>query len=101
MEMNREERTNQEQETMEKTNHVTGDMLIGQIVTEHPESIEALFAVGMHCIGCGASLYESLNDASFVHGLDPKMVLDAVNDRIDAAAAEAETQKQEFAEAGM
>ncbi|WP_281697216.1 DUF1858 domain-containing protein [Acidaminococcus massiliensis] len=64
---------------METAKKITGEMLVGKICVEYPEAIPALQAVGMHCLGCPSSQMESLNDAAFVHGLDPQKVVDAVN----------------------
>lgn len=57
-------------------------MLVGDIVNAHPEVVETLFGIGMHCIGCPASQAESLADACMVHGLDPDMVTARVNEAI-------------------
>ena len=70
-------------------NKVTKDILVGELVSKHPETIETLVSNGMHCLGCPSSQAESLQDACFVHGLDADKVLDAVNDAIEAHAAEA------------
>lgn len=66
-------------------NNVTKDMLIGKICADHPEAIPALMSVGMHCLGCPSSQMETLQDAAFVHGLDPDTVVAAVNDAIAKA----------------
>ena len=58
---------------------VTKDMLIGEIVTRYPDSVEPLMQVGMHCLGCPASQAESLEEAATVHGLDPDLVCNYVN----------------------
>ncbi len=50
-------------------NKITEDMLVGDIVNAHPEVVETLVSVGMHCIGCPASQAESLADACMVHVL--------------------------------
>ena len=42
---------------------ISSDMLVGQIVNEHPELIDTLLEVGMHCLGCPSSQMESLEDA--------------------------------------
>ena len=34
---------------------ITKDMLIGTIVTKHPEVTDILTSLGMHCLGCPAS----------------------------------------------
>ena len=61
---------------------VTGETLIGEIVSKYPESIEILLSIGMHCLGCPASRSESLQDACAVHGIPAEQVIDAINERI-------------------
>ena len=61
---------------------VTGDMLIGRIVRDYPESVETLLSCGMHCLGCPSAQMESLEEACYVHGLDPKAVVELVNKKI-------------------
>lgn len=56
--------------------------VMGDLVAEHPEAVEVLAAIGMHCIGCASSAMETLGEACRVHGLDPKKVLAAVNMKI-------------------
>lgn len=56
--------------------------LVGEIVNQYPESVDILFEIGMHCLGCPASQAESLADACAVHGLDPAPVVEAINQRI-------------------
>ncbi|MCR4877499.1 MAG: DUF1858 domain-containing protein [Clostridiales bacterium] len=59
--------------------------LVGEIVRNHPEAVEVLLSIGMHCLGCPASQMESLEDACMVHGMDPAPVVEAINARIAAA----------------
>lgn len=67
---------------MEK-NYIDPKMLIGDIVTQYPESIEVLMEAGMHCLGCPASQAESLADACAVHGLDPDPIIEALNIKLN------------------
>ena len=62
--------------------YVTGETLIGEIVTQYPEAIEVLLSIGMHCLGCPASRAESLAEACEVHGLPADDVVDAINKKI-------------------
>lgn len=64
---------------------VTGKTLIGEIVMQHPEAVDVLLSIGMHCLGCPASQMESLEEACMVHGVDPAAVAEAINVRIAAA----------------
>ena len=61
---------------------VTGETLIGEIVTQYPEAIEILLSIGMHCLGCPASRNESLEEACMVHGIPAEQVIDAINAKI-------------------
>ena len=62
--------------------YVTGETLIGEIVITHPEAVEILFSIGMHCLGCPASRAESLEEACAVHGIPVQQVVDAINQKI-------------------
>ena len=61
---------------------VTGETLVGEIVTQYPEAVEILLSIGMHCLGCPASRAESLQDACAVHGIPAEQVIEAINNRI-------------------
>ncbi len=63
-------------------NKINEKMLVGDILSAHPEVISTLLEVGMHCIGCPASQGESLEAACMVHGLDPQMVTEKVNEAL-------------------
>ncbi|WIV12301.1 DUF1858 domain-containing protein [Proteiniborus sp. MB09-C3] len=58
---------------------ITKDMLIGEILKEKPESVEALLRFGMGCIGCPSSQMESLEQAAMVHGIDLEKLLAELN----------------------
>ena len=61
---------------------VTGETLVGEVVTRYPETVEILISIGMHCLGCPHSRAESLNEACAVHAIDPAEVIEAINNRI-------------------
>ena len=62
--------------------YVTGETLIGEIVTQYPEAVEILLSIGMHCLGCPHSRAESLEEACMVHGIPADQVIEAINNRI-------------------
>ncbi len=63
---------------------ITKDMIIGDVINEHPELVRAFFANGMMCIGCPASQGESIEQASMVHGIDTDQLVNALNEALDA-----------------
>lgn len=58
---------------------ITRDMLIGDIIQAKPEAINTLLMAGMGCIACPSSLYETLEEACMVHGMDPEYLLEELN----------------------
>ncbi len=58
---------------------ITRDMLIGELLSEKPESVETLLRFGMGCVGCPSSQMESLEQAAMVHGLDLEKLLEELN----------------------
>ena len=60
-------------------NKVTKDMLIGEVVSKYPETIEILMGAGMHCLGCPSSQMESLAEAAMVHGIDVNELISRLN----------------------
>ena len=63
---------------------VTAKTLIGEIVNKHPEAVDILLSIGMHCLGCPASQMESLEEACAVHGIPADKVIEAINAKIAA-----------------
>ena len=62
---------------------VTKDMIIGDLLEAYPETAELLMQCGMGCISCPASLMESLEEASMVHGLKPDEVVEYLNEEME------------------
>lgn len=58
---------------------ITRDMIIGDIIQAKPEAINILMMSGMGCIACPTSLYETLEEACMVHGMDPEYMLEQLN----------------------
>ena len=61
---------------------VTGDDFVSEIVNLYPEAAEYLASLGMHCLGCASSQFETLWDACRVHGLKAGAVILELNRRI-------------------
>ena len=48
---------------------VTKDMIIAELITIDRGIIAILMNAGMHCVGCPSAQGETLEEASFVHGI--------------------------------
>lgn len=62
---------------------ITSDMIVGDILSLHPEAAELLMQCGMSCISCPASLMESLADACMVHALNGDEVTEYLNESLE------------------
>jgi len=54
---------------------ITKDMLIAQLAEEYPVLVDVLIEdYGFHCVGCGMSGMESLEQGAMVHGMTNKEI---------------------------
>lgn len=58
------------------------DMIVGDIVQTYPSLVPVMMNCGLHCIGCGVSTMETLEEACMTHGLDVYDILDILNDQL-------------------
>ncbi len=62
---------------------VTKDTLIGEILFENADAAAPyFFEMGMHCLGCPASMGETVEEACMVHGTDPDELIAALNEAL-------------------
>ena len=55
-------------------------MLIGELIQMDELVAPMLMRAGMHCLGCPASLGESLEEACMVHGIDCDELVAGMNE---------------------
>jgi iron-sulfur cluster assembly accessory protein len=53
---------------------ITKDMTIGDVVQRWPQLAETLMANGVHCVGCGARFFETLETGFRGHGMSDEQV---------------------------
>lgn len=58
---------------------VNKEMIICDLIQIDEAIVPILMASGMHCVGCPSAQGESLEEACFVHGIDPDEVVDQIN----------------------
>ncbi len=72
---------------------VSKDITIGELLSLDMGCAPILMSAGMHCIGCPASQMETIEEAAFVHGLDPDELLEELNAYLDGAKPEDDEEK--------
>ena len=61
-------------------NTVDKTMSIGDVLNIHRGTARILMEFGMHCLGCPASIAESLEDACAVHGTNVDELVHQLNE---------------------
>ena len=59
---------------------ITKQTTMGEMIEYDRGIAVVLMESGMHCVGCPASIGESLEEACMVHGLDADEVLAKINE---------------------
>lgn len=62
---------------------VTKDMIISDLAMEDAGIVDILMDAGMHCLFCSAAFYESLEEASMVHGIDADDLVAQINEYLE------------------
>jgi len=52
-----------------KTELISKDMTLGDVITKYPNAGKVFMNYGMHCIGCHISPYESVECGASTHGI--------------------------------
>ncbi len=63
---------------------VDKSMIIGELIKLDENLIYILMREGMHCIGCPSSQMETLEEAAYVHGMDPDVLVARLNEFLSA-----------------
>ncbi|MFH1358298.1 MAG: DUF1858 domain-containing protein [archaeon] len=58
------------------------NITFSELMKEHPEAVEVLMEAGMHCIGCPASMFETLEQGAIAHGTNPDELVKKINNNI-------------------
>ncbi|MCR5785491.1 MAG: DUF1858 domain-containing protein [Eubacterium sp.] len=58
---------------------VTKSTLIGELLQIDADVAPILLEIGMHCLGCPSSQMESIEEAAYVHGIDPDLLVEKIN----------------------
>lgn len=63
---------------------ITKDTTIGEALQIDAGIIPILMGIGMHCVGCPSSSGETLEEAAMVHGIDPDMLIEEIQNYLQS-----------------
>ena len=63
---------------------VNKSTMIGELLQIDQNVAPILLNIGMHCLGCPSSQMETIEQAAMVHGIDPDMLVDEINNFLEA-----------------
>ena len=63
---------------------VNKSTMIGELLQIDENVAPILLNIGMHCLGCPSSQMETIEQAAMVHGIDHDMLVDEINNFLEA-----------------
>ena len=63
---------------------VNKSTMIGELLQIDQNVAPILLNIGVHCLGCPSSQMETIEQAAMVHGIDPDMLVDEINNFLEA-----------------
>ncbi len=64
---------------------ITKETRISDVLDIDINTAEIFLRAGMYCIVCPAAQAESVEEACFVHGVDPDQIVDIINEYLESA----------------
>lgn len=77
---------NQDQNKDIKKPFVSKEMNLGEVIFKYPEAAEILTDYGLHCVGCFASSFDTIEQGAKIHGLSDEELqemIDRINEYIE------------------
>jgi len=61
-----------------KTAPVSRESNLGEVVFKYPKTVEVLLDYGLHCVGCGAMYYDTIEAGARIHGFNDEEINELV-----------------------
>jgi hybrid cluster-associated redox disulfide protein len=63
---------------VKKKDAISKKMIFSELLSKYPGSANLLFESGLHCIGCGGAMYETIEQGCLAHGLTKSQIDDLI-----------------------
>lgn len=73
---------------------ITKDSVIYDVVQKHPQAVKIFFEHGLHCVGCGMALMETIEAGCAAHGIDAELVVKRINEEIAKEGEKKQAEKK-------
>ncbi len=90
-------KTEMRTEAQEIKELVTKDMIISDVLKKYPDTAVIMLEYGLHCVGCHANVYDTIESGCRRHGIDDKTV-DEMVEQINTFVKEVKKEVKEFKE---
>jgi hybrid cluster-associated redox disulfide protein len=75
-----EDNSDQKNLPEKKSKEIARNTIIGDIITDYPFAAEVFMDYGIHCVGCSASSFETLEQGILGHGFSEGELLDIIKE---------------------
>jgi iron-sulfur cluster assembly accessory protein len=62
------------------TYKITGEMVIGDVVAAFPQAATVMLGYGLHCVGCHANAFDTVEDGARGHGMPDEEILQMITE---------------------
>src|SRR4051812_10227474 len=59
---------------------ITGDMVIGDVVAAFPKAAPVMLGHGLHCVGCHANAFDTVEDGARLHGIEDQEIAEMIEE---------------------
>ncbi|MBN2142935.1 DUF1858 domain-containing protein [Candidatus Woesearchaeota archaeon] len=73
----------------DNTRKITRETVIGEAARSSDDAPEIMFGYGLHCLGCGMTAFETIEQGCGAHGMSDEEIDKMVEDLNEAAEKEA------------
>jgi iron-sulfur cluster assembly accessory protein len=70
---------------------ITGEMIIGDVVAAFPKAAAVMLSHGLHCVGCHANAFDTVEDGARLHGIEDEEIAEMIAEINEAINHKIET----------
>lgn len=68
--------------TKKTDDKIIKNMSVASVIKKYPQTLEVFFDYGLHCVGCAAAEFDTLESGAKAHGINLEHLLHDLNKKI-------------------